>query len=85
MDFDSSVVLVAHLGQRPNCGSSVSISSVREMDDFVEVAVNTSTGLGCPADDSISYPVVFAEAKKSPKPYKFMETTTDGLSPSTSR
>jgi hypothetical protein len=85
VDFTQSVVVAAHMGVRPDCGGSVSISDVRETDSAIEVTITLSSGANCPSvDESISYPVAFAEIPKSVKPYTFLEARNDDCVPASS-
>ncbi len=74
VDFNNSVVAVAHLGYRTQCGETISISNVREQHEFVEIEVTmTYVTAGCSADDALSSPFAFLEIPKSAKSYRFTE------------
>ncbi|WP_257459390.1 protease complex subunit PrcB family protein [Archangium lipolyticum] len=75
VDFSRFVVVAVWMGQQSDCGSGISISSVKETGSRVEVEVTSSLTGNCPAGDAISYPFCFVKVERVAKPHVFLEKT----------
>lgn len=72
LDFETYQVLAGGLGVKPSGGNILSVESVKELNDIIEIHVlSIKPGSTCFSIAMISYPSTTVLIKKTDKPFRF--------------
>ena len=76
VDFTTSIVIAASMGNRPNGGHAIGIESLNELDNTLYAVVEErSVGLGCVTTQAITAPLIAVRVARPGAAVVFVETT----------
>lgn len=73
VEFERHAVIAVFRGPRPQCGSTISVQSVRDEGESIKITVLSRDA--CGGDDAVSYPFAFVRIPRVAKPHTFVEVS----------